>query len=787
MSKIHKNCALCEEGVSSFEISFGELVFCCHGCSAVHKILMSQNQLEKKKDHPIVLQAIQFGLISNPALEKLIMNVGQKPDSQKKWVFEVEGMWCPSCADFIRLVVLQQKGVFKLNIDYITDLASLEYDPKVVSKEKLKQLIESLSYEVKEFQDSKADTKSNLLTLQFSVAAFSALNVMMFAYPLYATYFDFENVGMGPVLAWISLALTIPVMTFSAAPLYKRMLVQGRQGVLGMEALAGIGITAALILSLIEMWNETYHIYFDTITVLITFLLLGKIIESKAKFSSKEALMRLHQALPRKGRKCFPDGSCRFVPLKEVKPGDEMLVYSGERVVVDGMIISGEGSADESVLTGESIPVHKKPGDLVLSGSVLQNGNIRFKVTSVSGNSTLHHILKLVENAVGNKAPYIRSADKIVKWFTPLTLAIAFFTFMGTFLLGSLQEAFSRSMAVLLIACPCAIGIAAPLIESRLIQRFTEKGALIQNRSVLANLPAVSHFVFDKTGTITEGQFEVLSSLDVLTPLQKTRLKSLTSKSLHPISKAIDRLLDIEPSTQTKVSEISGKGMRGEDSDGVFYLGSKRWMRETGIEFDHQSDYTVVHFAEGDNLVCSIVLGDLIKKDVPDMLNNLKPLKRILLSGDHKSAILPIASKLKFDSWHGEQTPLEKQEFITELKNQGAIVAMVGDGINDAPSLAKADVGISVVSATDISIQVSDLLLTTASLKGIPEFILLAKFGQKLIAQNIFWAFFYNVVGIGLAVFGILTPLFASFAMIMSSLMVLFNAKRIRCGSRIQS
>lgn len=771
MSKIHKNCALCEEGVDSFEISLGEHVFCCHGCSAVHKILESQNALEKKKDHPLVLQAIQFGLISNPALafrEKTA-------ESKKKWIFEVGGMWCPSCADFIRLVLLQQKGVLKLNIDYITDLASLEYDPKLVSKEQLKQLIESLSYEVKEFQDPKSEKK---LTLHFAVAAFSALNVMMFAYPLYATYFDFENVGMGPVLAWISLALTIPVMTFSAAPLYKRMIAQGKQGVLGMEALAGIGIMAALILSLMEMWNETYHIYFDTITVLITFLLLGKIIESKAKFSTKQALLRLHQALPRKGRKCFPNGTCRFVPLKEVDAGDEIMVYSGERIVIDGVIVEGEGSADESVLTGESIPVYKKPGDMVLSGSVLQSGNLRFKVTAACGNSTLHHILKLVENAVGDKAPYIRSADKIVKWFTPLTLAIAFFTFMGTFLLGSLEEAFSRSMAVLLIACPCAIGIAAPLIESRLIQRFTERGALIQNRSLLANLPAVSHFVFDKTGTITEGQFEVLSSLDALTPFQKSRLKSLTSKSLHPIAKAIDRVLDVDPAP-VKVSEISGKGMRGEDADGVFYLGSKRWMRETGIEFDHHSDHTVVHFAEGDNPVKSIILGDLIKKDVPDMLNALKPMKRILLSGDHKSAVLPIATELEFDSWHGEQTPLEKQEFIANLKKQGAVVAMVGDGINDAPSLAKADIGISVVSATDISIQVSDLLLTTASLKGIPELIALSKFGQKLIKQNIFWAFFYNVVGVGLAVFGILTPLFASFAMIMSSVMVLINAKRI--------
>jgi heavy metal translocating P-type ATPase len=766
-------CDLCEEPVKSFEIASDALKFCCHGCSAVYKILESQNQLASRKSHPLVTQALQFGIISNPALlEKIQAQEAKATEFKKKWVFELEEMWCPACAEFIRLVVGQQRGVRGCSIDYITDLGSISYDAKVLSKDKLKKLIESLGYGVKELGDPKETSSS--LTLQLAVAAFCALNVMMFAYPLYTTYFSFEDAGMRPLLAWISFGLTIPVLTYSALPLYKRMLVQTRQGVMGMESLVAIAIASAIILSLYQMYKNTYQIYFDTVTVLIAFLLLGKMIESKAKFSAKAALFRMHQALPRKGRTA--NG---FVPLKTVQIGDEMLAATGERIVMDGIILEGEGAVDESVITGESLPHFKKVGDRVLSGSILQSGNLRFKVTAISENSTLRHILKLVEIEAGNKSGYIRSADRIVKWFTPLVLSIAFFTLMGTFLFIGLEEAFSRAMAVLLIACPCAIGIAAPLVESNLIHRFTEKGALIQNRSLLAKLPQLTHIVFDKTGTVTEGLFQVISGLEHLTEVQKQRVKAVVSCSLHPISNAIDRELTTDKSPGMKVTEIPGMGMIGEDAEGRIYLGSQRFLERMGFMDVPPSEHTSVYFADEKAVISCICLGDTIKKEIHALLQALKPLKRILLSGDHDAAVIRVAERLEFDAWHGGHTPQEKQDFIKQLKDNGFMIAMVGDGINDAPSLAKADVGISVMTATDISIQVSDLLMTTPSLKILPELITLSRKGQKLIHQNLFWAFSYNVVGIGLAVFGILTPLFASFAMVLSSLIVLFNAKRL--------
>lgn len=769
-------CSLCDEPVLG-GIFDREKVFCCHGCQAVHNILESQSQLHQKQDHPLLKQAVRYGLISNPNLiEKIRVQESEPFHQSLKWIGEIEGMWCPSCADLIRLVVGGQKGVIRCAVDYVTDLASIQFDPQKTSKERIQEEINSLGYRCSDIHDTQNKKTEDRLKLRWGIAAFFALNVMMFTYPLYTTYFDFDPEGMKALLAWISLALTLPVLFYSGAPIFKRCFVQMKQGFLAMETLAGVGIASAMLLSLYEMALGTYHVYFDTITVLIAFLLLGKIIESKAKFSSKEALLRLHHALPRKGRKVFAD-SARFIPLKEVEVGDVMAVYTGERIVLDGLVIEGEGACNESVLTGEPMPVLKQKGDLVLSGTILETGSIKYQTTSTEKGSTLHRILEIVEQEMGSKTPYARAADVIVKWFAPLVLSLAFFTVLGAALAGyPLLDALARGIAVLLIACPCAIGIAAPLVESQMIHLFAEKGALVKNRALLALLPKITHFVFDKTGTITEGHFQVLEGLETLTEEEKQLLKGLCTQSLHPISKAISEALS-SAVFYFKIKEIAGRGMEGESKDGTYYLGSYRFLQEKGHFAKEPSELgTTVYFFNDDRLISTIILGDVLRPSAKEMLESLNG-KKILLSGDHKKGVFAIAKTLPFDEWHAEFSPLEKQEYIGSLK---AFVAMMGDGINDAPALAKATIGISLVSATDISIQVSDLLLTSERLTLLPELIAISKRGSRLIRQNLFWAFFYNVLGMGLAAFGLLTPLFASFAMIVSSLIVLLNAKRTR-------
>lgn len=766
-------CALCEERIAAYEIVQGTLAFCCQGCSAVYRILESQNRLAEKKTHPIVTEAVRFGLISNPLLADRLLKEGVlHQEVHQKWVFEIEEMWCPACAQLIGLVLDQQKGIIAHLIDYATDIASIDFNPQSISREAIDSIIARLGYKVRELEENQGRKGHKHLILQFAVAGFCALNVMMFAYPLYSTSFSYENEGMRPLLAWISLGLTVPVLAFAAAPLYRRIWNQAKHGIMAMESLVGLGIASAMGVSLYEMYKNSYHIYFDTVTVLVTFLLLGKLIESKAKFSAKEALIRIRRALPRKGRKRLEDGTYRFVPLKEVEVGHWMAVHTGERIALDGIVMEGEGSVDESIMTGECQPRYKKVGDRLMAGSILQSGELVFQVLVKKEASTLNHILALIEREAGNKSRYTRSSDKIAAWFTPLVLAVAFFTFMGTYFFISPIEAISRAMAVVLIACPCAIGIAAPLIEAKLIQRFTENGALIQNRAVLEKLPQITHFVFDKTGTITDGDFQLIAGIESIPKEALAQIKALAMHSQHPISRALDRLLSCAPASFQKIHEIPGKGMRG----GYCYLGSKRWMEEIGFLCPPEA---TVYFANEEKRVWGIQLGDVIKQEASSLLIQLHPLKKILLSGDQKKEVAVVANALGFDTWMAEKTPEEKQRYLIDLKNQGAFIAMMGDGINDAPALAKADVGISVVSAADISIHISDILLTTSSLMVVPKLMRLAKKGRRLIHQNLFWAFFYNIVGVGLAMAGMLTPLFASFAMIASSLMVLVNAKRV--------
>lgn len=774
------HCSLCEEPILKQGIFEKERFFCCHGCQAVHNILESQSQLHQKQDHPLLKQAVRYGLISNPDLIKKIRAQEAKSCQHTlKWIGEIEGMWCPSCAELIRLALGGQKGVIRCYVDYVTDLASIQFDPQIISKEKIQIEIQALGYRCKDIQSHGGKKTEDQLKLRWGIAAFCALNVMMFTYPLYTTYFDFDAEGMKALLAWISLALTLPVLFYSGAPIFKRCAMQLKQGCLAMETLACLGIVSSLLLSFYEMLRATYHVYFDTITVLIAFLLLGKIIESKAKFSSKNALMRLHQALPRKARRMTGE-EVGFVPLKEVQVGDRIVVYSGERIALDGIITSGEGSCNESVITGEAVPIFKQKGDFVLSGAVLETGSITFQVTAAEKSSTLFRILDLVEQEIGHKTPYTRAMDGVVKWFTPLILTIAFFVILGSALAAiPFLDALARGIAVLLIACPCAIGIAAPLVEAQVIHRFAEKGALVRNRAILALLPKITHFVFDKTGTITEGRFQVLEGLTRLSLQEKQVLKGLASASTHPIAKAIDEALyGVSAASFTHIREIAGRGMEGLSGFGTYFLGSSRFCKEKGMDQSPEGRESTVYFFSEKELISPLVLGDTVRSQAKEMLSSLKA-RRILLSGDHTSAVSALAETLPFDQWHAEMSPLEKQQAIACLKEEGACVAMMGDGINDAPALAIADVGISLVSATDISIQVSDLLLTSEKLTLLPELIALAKKGSRLIGQNLFWAFFYNVVGIGLAIFGVLTPLFASFAMIFSSFIVIINSKRL--------
>lgn len=788
-------CSLCNADLSSHPIFEGENTFCCTGCHAVFSILSAKNQLDGFEKHPIFIQALRSGLISNPALLEHIQRQKEEiaDGEREKFHIEIGEMWCPSCAEIIRLMLLKERGVLNCIVDYATDLASVEYSPRHFSKDKITEIIKGLGYAPIPLDSAQRKAVSTSLYLRFGVAAFCSLNIMMLAYPLYATYFSYDGEGYGNLFAWLSFAVSLPVLLYSAWPIWRRFLVSLQTGFFGMETLVAIGVTAATGLSLHELFVGGTRVYFDSMTVIIVFVLLGKIIEARAKFTAKESLLRLNRSTPRRGRKRFLDGTARFTLVKEIAKGDILVVYSGEKLPLDGIVTAGQGACDESLMTGEAMPVVKHIGEGVLGGTILVQGHLEFKVTSGPEESALHKIIEMVERDIGHKSVYVRAADKIVRWFVPSVILIAaisglvYWLFPSTGDLHPGETALLRALAVLLISCPCAIGIAAPAAESYLLNALAGLGAIVRNRGCLRYLGNESVVIFDKTGTVTEGRFAVCSGIKGMNDAEIIGLHSLALHSTHPVACAVASATAGKGTYPVdQLEEIVGYGLRGV-IDGIQYcLGSARFLTQQGIELPNpqpksEGVNTSVYFAKMGHCLVELVLADKIREEVKETVQYLKKTSRtVLLSGDSESTVAAVAQLCGFDFWKSACTPLEKREFVDGLRCDGKIICMLGDGINDAPALTMAHVGISVVCASDMSIQVSDLLLTTDRLNVLAKMRSLARKGQEIVRQNLFWAFFYNVIGIFLAAFGLLSPIFAAFAMSMSSLTVLFNARRLQ-------
>lgn len=782
---LKKRCALCLNSHFKNAVVDNGKEFCCHGCFSVYQILSLKNELENFQEHPVFIQAKKSGLISNPELLDEIKSkqIGILEPDEEKIYLEIEEMWCPSCAEVIRLVLMQEKGVLSCVVDYATDFSVIKISKRYLNQQKIMQLIHSLGYKPKDLKDPDSQEKKSSLYLKFIVAAFCSLNVMMFSYPLYASYFEYDPMDYGKLFAYASFFMTIPVMTFSFYPILKRFLNALNVGIYGMETLVVIGVISSFLLSTYELLKGTSKVYFDSLTVIITFVLLGKLMESKAKFSLKDALVQLNFALPRKVRKKNKQGEMHFVPLKEVKKGDTIVVYQGEKIPLDGLVDEGEASIDESLMTGESLPIFKTKDSKVIQGSLVQVGRLSLKVTVENQESTLNRIIQMVEEGLKTKSTSKKLTDQIIQYFVPGVIGLALFGTAIAYLREGFDEAFVTGLSILLISCPCAIGIAAPLAESYLMSSLSKLGLLVRNRSVLTDLDKITLFVFDKTGTITEGVFKVISGLNSIKGEDLSVLKAMTSQSTHLVSVAIFENIQEKSCSIEHLEEIPGFGLKAYYGNDCYRLGSSQFLKLANLDilekFQENVPYTKVYFSKNDQIISEIYLGDEIKDEAKDLINSLKPLKTVLLSGDAKGAVANVQEKIAFDASYAMQTPLMKKELIEEFVKEGHIVCMVGDGINDAPALTAANIGISVQRATDMTIQVSDILMTTPFLNRILEMKEKARFGNLILKQNLFWAFIYNLIGLTLALFGWLSPLFATFAMMASSLIVLYNAKRI--------
>lgn len=738
--------------------------------------------------------------------------------------FPIIGMHCASCARLIERSLTKTDGVINASVNYGSEQASVEYDTNLCKPEDLEKAVEKTGYKAvvktqtdKTVDQIKEESKLKQLSeLKIKVVVSSILSILLIILSLPdmigVTLIDESALPLP--LGWVAMLLAIPVQFWAGKEFYLATWSGLKNRTASMDTLVAMGTSAAFFYSALViilgeramMLGLPMTMYFETAAVIIALILLGRYLEAKAKAHTSDAIKNL-LSLQAKTARVIRDGNEIDIPIEEVMQNDILRVRPGEKVPVDGEITEGESSIDESMVTGESIPVDKNVGDVVIGSTINKTGSFLMRATKVGNDTMLSQIVKLVSEAQSSRAPIQRLADTVSGYFVPIVLMLAVATFVVWFIFGTFSAAFTSMIAVLIIACPCALGLATPTAIMVGTGRGAEKGILIKDAQSLEIAHKIKAVIFDKTGTLTKGKPEVtnivaiegsefseIGVLGVAASLEKSSEHSLAEAI---VSKANSD--EVELQSVAKFNAISGMGIEGEVIDKKFVLGNRKLLEKENIEYKHMEDKISHLESEGKTvmlladkkLIGIIAVADVVKPTAKDTVSEL--LKRRvnvwMLTGDNERTAKNIAQKIGIEKVVAEVLPEEKADKVSEVKAQqtkGA-VAFVGDGINDAPALAVADVGIAMGTGTDVAIESSSITLLNKNLNSVVSAIDLSKKTMNIIKQNLFWAFGYNVILIPVAMgvlypfFGLmLNPALAAFAMAASSISVVGNSLRLK-------
>lgn len=808
------HCDLCglSVGRHPFARRFGaeEKVFCCLGCLNVYAILVESGVVasgQEIRETEIFKQSLALGLISNAAqpAEATRQEQGEiSPDAPTNEVLlQVTGMWCSSCAWLIEHALLDERGVKTAEANFASDLVKVTYCPQYLPPERITQRIQQLGYQASEYageSDAAREEKRDLL-LRLGVAAFLWINIMTLSTALYVGYFEQIAESVRHFMPFVLMFLATPVIAYSAWPILRLAWKGALNWTVRMETLLALGILAAYVYSSIQAFQGGDHVYFDTASAIVTLVLVGKLIERNAKERTVRAITSLYRMMPKKARLMI-EGNERFVSIEALEVGNIFLVKAGERVPADGIIEAGNSHADESLLTGEATPVPKAPGNPLIAGSINLSGVVEVRATKVGEETTLSQIIHLVERALSSKSPLERTVDRISRIFVPGVVVIALATFLICWLmnLADLSESLMRAITILVIACPCALGMATPLAVTAAIGAASQQGILVSDSLVLETIRHVNTVIFDKTGTITKGEFSLVDFRAVSTEREifhrahLALLGTLERYSEHPLGNSLVEYARRHNASLGEAAEIQiyqGHGICGRVGDRSILIGNRRLLERERIpippEIDREANEwermgrTVAFYAWHGSLQGMIAFGDTIHPETAEVVSSLRAngIRTMIVSGDAYQSTAWTAAQVGADEFIAEALPEDKIRVIDSLQNKGEVVAMVGDGINDAPALAKADLGIALGSGTEMAMKAAAVVLMKSSLKRIPSIFNLAHKTWRIVRQNLFWAFFYNTLSIGLAMTGILNPIFAAGAMLLSSLSVISNSLRL--------
>ena len=737
----------------------------------------------------------------------------QKMGKTQKQSFPVTGMTCASCASSVESILTHTEGVAKASVNFANSSVLVEYKDSL-SSEKLRKALQSVGYDLIIDAENPAEAQQELQEKHYQEVKSRTIWAANFTLPVFTLGMFYMDWVPGK---WISLAFTFPVLFWFGRSFFINAFKQAKYGKANMDTLVALSTGIAFIFSLFntlypEFWYNRGvhpHVYYEAATVIITFISLGKVLEEKAKSNTSSAIKKLMGLQP-KTLKVIMDGEEVEMPISSVQKGYTILVRPGEKIPVDGEVAEGSSFVDESMITGEPIPVEKTKGEKVFAGTVNQKGSIRFKAEKVAGETLLAQIIKMVQEAQGSKAPVQKLVDKIAGIFVPVVMGISIVTFITWMLVGgdnAFTQALLTSVAVLVIACPCALGLATPTAIMVGVGKGAENNILIKDAESLELGHKVNAVVLDKTGTITEGKpvvTDILWEEDHQSEKLKSILMAMESQSEHPLAEAVVQKLKEEGVKSASVSQfnsITGRGVEAMDADSIimYYVGNQKLIKENNItisddlnekaKFLREEAKTVIFFANQDQALAVLAIADKIKETSKKAIETLQSrnIDVYMLTGDNKQTAAAVAKQVGLQHFKAEVLPSDKADFVKELQAKGMIVAMVGDGINDSHALAQADVSIAMGHGSDIAMDVAKITLITSDLQSIPKALNLSRKTVLGIRQNLFWAFIYNIIGIPIAagllypINGfLLDPMIAGMAMAFSSVSVVANSLRLK-------